>query len=137
MFYVWKVTLREHWLHMWLKLKKIGPETRADDIKNDESDRENTGKSVDWLRWNELNDYPYLNNKVCGFIFTMIIFLSPFQYGSISFITNTCNWDIFHKESIIKKHVLEFSVSDAIENGMLKPNVVDEGDEMEETGWDM
>ena len=36
-----------------------------------------------------------------------------------------------------KKHVLEFSVSDAIENGMLKPNVVDEGDEMEETGWDM
>ena len=29
------------------KTEKIGPETRADDIKNDESDRENTGKSVD------------------------------------------------------------------------------------------
>ena len=36
-----------------------------------------------------------------------------------------------------KRHVLEFSVSDAIENGLLAPNVVDEGDDMEETGWDM
>ena len=36
-----------------------------------------------------------------------------------------------------KKHVLEFSVSDAIENGMLTPNIVNEGDDMEETSWDM
>ena len=28
------------------KNKKNGPETRADDIKNDESDRENKGKSA-------------------------------------------------------------------------------------------
>ena len=27
--------------------KKIGPETRADDIKSDEFDRKNTGKSAD------------------------------------------------------------------------------------------
>ena len=26
--------------------EKIGPETRADDIKNDESDRKNTGESA-------------------------------------------------------------------------------------------
>lgn len=48
---------------------------------------------------------------------------------------------LYNNQSFIfkrnKKHVLEFSVSDAIENGMLTPNVVDEGDEMEETSWDM
>ena len=48
---------------------------------------------------------------------------------------------LYNNQSFIfkrnKRHVLEFSVSDAIENGMLSPNVVNEGDEMEETGWDM
>ena len=34
------------------------------------------------------------------------------------------------------KHVLEFSVSDAIKNGMLTPNIVDEGDDMQETKWE-
>lgn len=34
------------------------------------------------------------------------------------------------------KHVLEFSVSDAIENGMISPNIVDEGDEMPESEWE-
>lgn len=38
--------------------EKIGPETRADDIKSDEFDRKNTGKSAGGLRLNELNDYP-------------------------------------------------------------------------------
>ena len=38
--------------------EKIGPESRADDIKSDEFDRKNTGKSAGWLRWNEFNDYP-------------------------------------------------------------------------------
>ena len=37
---------------------KIGPENRADDIKNDEFDRENMGKSADRLRLKEFNDYP-------------------------------------------------------------------------------
>ena len=38
--------------------EKIGPETRADDIKSDEFDRKNTGTSAGGLRLNELNDYP-------------------------------------------------------------------------------
>ena len=37
--------------------EKIGSETRADDIKSDEFDRKNTGKSAGGLRLNELNDY--------------------------------------------------------------------------------
>ena len=40
--------------------EKIGLETRADDIKYNESDRKNMGKSADRLRLKELNDYPYL-----------------------------------------------------------------------------
>ena len=40
--------------------EKIGPETRADDIKSDESDWKNMGKSAARLRLKELNDYPYL-----------------------------------------------------------------------------
>ena len=38
--------------------EKIGPETRADDIKRDESDWKNMGKSAARLRLKELNDYP-------------------------------------------------------------------------------
>ena len=42
--------------------EKIGPETRADDIKSDESDWKNMGKSAARLRLKELNDYPYNNS---------------------------------------------------------------------------
>ncbi|MBQ2807753.1 MAG: hypothetical protein IJF06_01470, partial [Bacteroidaceae bacterium] len=41
--------------------EKIGPETKADDIKSDESDWKNMGKSAARLRLKELNDYPYNN----------------------------------------------------------------------------
>ena len=38
--------------------EKISPETRADGIKHDEFNRENTGTSDGKLRLKELNDYP-------------------------------------------------------------------------------
>ena len=38
--------------------EKIGPKTRADDIKHDEFNRENTEMSAGQLRLKELNDYP-------------------------------------------------------------------------------
>ena len=44
--------------------EKIGPKNRADDIKNDEYDRKNKGKSASWLKLKELNDYPY-NTSDC------------------------------------------------------------------------
>ena len=44
--------------------EKIGPETRADDIKSDESDWKNMGKSDARLRLKELNDYPYHSNAL-------------------------------------------------------------------------
>ena len=47
-------------LHSTIVIRLIGPETRADDIKSDEFNRKNTGKSAGGLRLNELNDYPYI-----------------------------------------------------------------------------
>ena len=38
--------------------EKIDPENRADDIKSDESDRKNMGKSAGRLRLKEFNDCP-------------------------------------------------------------------------------
>lgn len=56
--------------------EKIGPETRADDIKSNEFDRKNTGKSAGGLRLNELNDYPYL---IAGSLLTLVFFLFIFS----------------------------------------------------------
>ena len=47
MFHVWNTILREWWVAPDVtENEKIGPENRADDIKNDDFDRKNTGESA-------------------------------------------------------------------------------------------